>query len=498
MDAFALVCLSLLATPALIRSFGVDGYGVFVFLSIFSVYGLLSFLDLGMEGSLMNYVARYQAADDRDKLRSCLSISIGFYGTIGAVLATALYLLAGYIGSRFIDSTGVLDRQMITAAVRIVAANVFLQFLALPLNAILQGMRRFVITKSVSTLIMIVQYALLILTAVYFRRIDYGFMAILVASALRLGALSYIALIRLPHFRPLRLSIDREVVRSLTSYSGILFVSRIVGLIFNQMDKFLIWLFLAVARLAVYDVVVRPANLVRMLISIINSAVVPEAARLHQRHDIAGIKVLYIDLVRYAYLIVLPVVVVAWVHIDVLLTLWVGADFAEYGNLVRIMLAVYLIAPLPSMASTIVVGMELVRKTIWISVVASVINVALSLALLKSMGLAGLLTATLVAEVFMLFPYLSMMKHILGLGAAELIQPMTRIMALSAPFVASQLVLGVLPIRSPWLLLSCVAGLASLHAAVHVRYLLTDRERRYLLEKCGMRKRSFVWGNLSR
>ncbi|MFQ5499603.1 MAG: oligosaccharide flippase family protein, partial [Candidatus Zixiibacteriota bacterium] len=286
--------------------------------------------------------------------------------------------------------------------------------------------------------------------------------------------------------------------RSLTSYSGILFVSRIVGLIFNQMDKFLIWLFLAVARLAVYDVVVRPANLVRMLISIINSAVVPEAARLHQRHDIAGIKVLYIDLVRYAYLIVLPVVVVAWVHIDVLLTLWVGADFAEYGNLVRIMLAVYLIAPLPSMASTIVVGMELVRKTIWISVVASVINVALSLALLKSMGLAGLLTATLVAEVFMLFPYLSMMKHILGLGAAELIQPMTRIMALSAPFVASQLVLGVLPIRSPWLLLSCVAGLASLHAAVHVRYLLTDRERRYLLEKCGMRKRSFVWGNLSR
>ncbi|MFQ5498603.1 MAG: lipopolysaccharide biosynthesis protein, partial [Candidatus Zixiibacteriota bacterium] len=183
MDAFALVCLSLLATPALIRSFGVDGYGVFVFLSIFSVYGLLSFLDLGMEGSLMNYVARYQAADDRDKLRSCLSISIGFYGTIGAVLATALYLLAGYIGSRFIDSTGVLDRQMITAAVRIVAANVFLQFLALPLNAILQGMRRFVITKSVSTLIMIVQYALLILTAVYFRRIDYGFMAILVASA---------------------------------------------------------------------------------------------------------------------------------------------------------------------------------------------------------------------------------------------------------------------------------------------------------------------------
>jgi O-antigen/teichoic acid export membrane protein len=497
-DAFALVALNLLATPILIKNFGVEGYGAFVFLSTFSVFGLLSFFDFGMEGSLMNYVARFEAAGDKRKMQDSLTVSILYYGAIGLALGLTLHFLTGVIAARFIDETGALNRVAVNASIGILSLNIFIQFLVLPFNAILQGLRRFVITKSLNTLLMAAQYVLVMVVAAHFHRFDYAFAVVLGLTVARLFALVYIVRYRLPYFRPMRFRVRMDLLKTLLSYSSILFVSRIIGIIFNQMDKYLIWLYLAISQMAIYDVVARPANLIRMLISILNSAIIPEVARLHHRQEIGKIRELYINLVRYAYLIILPILAVAYVHMDSLLSLWVGKEFAQYSYMVFVLLSVYLLAPLPSMATTVVVGLELVRKTIWISVVASIINMVLSIVLLKVMGLVGLLTATLIAEAFMVFPYVAMMKRILRFRVWDVLKPLLQTLAVAVPFVVANAGIKVSWADKPAVWLPVVAILVLGHYLINYQLLLHDKEKMYVLEKLRLRKTPALPGVISR
>jgi O-antigen/teichoic acid export membrane protein len=314
-DYFVLIVLNLLATPILIKNFGVEGYGAFVFLSIFSIYGALTFFDLGMEGALMNYVARFDADTNHKKLQDTLSISLAYYTILGLLVGTLIYFSGGFITSRLVDDSPVLNRAAVATSLTVISVNIFLQFLTLPFAAILQGLRRFVITKSVNSGITILRYLLIIVAAIYFHRIELAFMIITGLTVINLVVFLYIFMFRMPQFRHMRIRFNFSLLRTLFNYSSILFVSRIIGLICNQVDKVLIWLYLAITSMTVYDVVARPANMLRLTITIINSAVIPEVARLHHLNDLTSIRKLYINLVRYAYLILLPILVLLYVYI---------------------------------------------------------------------------------------------------------------------------------------------------------------------------------------
>jgi O-antigen/teichoic acid export membrane protein len=482
-DYFILVVLNLAATPILIKNFGVDGYGAFVFLSIFSIYGALSFFDLGMEGSLMNYVPRMLANDDRRRLQDTLSISLVYYGALGLLLAVALYYSAGFIASRLLDDTAALSRATVTASVSIIAAMIFVQFLTVPFTAVLQGMRRFVVTKGINIGMNILRYTLVVIAAVKYHRIDIAFMIIFGLTLLRLAVLLIIFIFLLPQFHRMRVHFDMKLLRTLFNYSSILFISRIIGLIYNQIDKILIWLYLAVASMTIYDVIARPAMLLRLTLGIITSAVIPEVAALHEAGDVEGIRKLYIRLVRFAYMMLLPILAILFVYIGDLLKLWVGSSFQRYSNLALILLAVYLVLPIPSVASTVVVGLEKVKQTIWIPIVSTVINLVLSIVLLQVIGLAGLLIATLCSHLFAMPFYLNRMMRFLDFKIKDLAPPLLYT-ALPAAVsyginrVARQTLSEYIPVV-------IAIGLITyaLNCLYSYRYLITAGEKNFLIER---------------
>jgi len=482
-DAFVLVALNILATPVLIKNLGVAEYGVFVFLSIFSTYGLLSFFDLGMEGSLLNYVARFDAQGDRTSIQDSLTISLVYYGVIGLVLGLGLFLASGLITSRFADDAVTLNWESVMLATRIMAVNAFVQFLTLPLTAVLQGLRRFVVTKVLNSVLMVLQYAVLMLTALVYHRVDVALAVVLGVTLVRLASLAVIVWWREGYFRPMRFRLRWNLLKTLFSYSSVLLISRIIGIIFNQMDKFLIWLYLAATHMTIYDVVVRPANLIRILITTVNSAIIPDVARLHAVNDIGAIRRLYINLVRYAYLAILPVLAVLYVHMESLLSLWVGEELGRNYALAWVILGAYLLSPVSAVASTMAVGLEIVKKVLWISIVASVINIVFSVILLQYLGLMGLLLGTLAAEVFMVGPYLARMMRTLEMKLGELVRPALVTFLPAVPVAAVQFLVHQRYSGRVYIWLPCAAALALIHFALNYRLVLTAGERNFLSER---------------
>jgi O-antigen/teichoic acid export membrane protein len=482
-DYGVLIGLNLAATPLLIANFGIDGYGAFVFLTIFSIYGALAVFDLGMEGALMNYIARFQASGDRRRMHDALTVSLVYYSGIGLVLGVGIYFGGGLLASRLLGDGAAIEPETVYNAIALVAVNIVFQFVNMPLTATLQGMRRYVATKTVNSVMNIIRYVLVVAVAVMYHRIDAGFAVVLALTIVRQVALAYLLLFRVPDFAGWRPHLDLSLFRRLFNYSSILFVTRIIGLVHNQMPKVLIWYYLPVASMTVFDVVARPAMLVRVIMGTVVSAIIPEAAQLHQRGEKAKIRWLYLSLIRYTYLIILPILAVLFVYIHDFMRLWVGAELAEHAYLSLILLAGYLILPAPTVANTMVVGLEKVRQTIWIPIVGTTLNLVVSVVLLQVVGLAGLLLGTLVSQLFTLIPYVRFMKRFTEFSYSDLVLPLAP--ALLVALGSSVLNLGVRTIfgNDIWILAAGVFVTLGTNYFINVRFLLKSDERAFLADR---------------
>jgi O-antigen/teichoic acid export membrane protein len=395
----------------------------------------------------------------------------------------ALHLSGGLVAGHLVDGASTLTRGSLTTAVDVISINLFLQFLTVPFTATLEGMRRYVVTKPLNSVMNVLRYCLIMVVAVVTGQLEIAFVVITGLTVVRLLVLLTIFVFRLERFRSMRLRFDLQLLKQLCGYSSVLFVTRLIGLIWVQMAKGLIFIYLTATHLAIYDVVLRPSMILRVVAGIIITPIIPEVARLHHENNTRAIGKLFINLVRYAYLLLLPVVAVLAVHMDWLLELWVGADFRQYTNLALIVLAIHVILPLRVIPATMIVGLQRVKQTLWIPVAATVLNIGLSIGLLNLYGLTGLLAAALVAELACALPYVGAMQRYLGFALGEAMRPVRTTALLALGVAAVQLgargFLGEEPLGLA--AVACVTPAAAYF--VSYRYILVSEERGFLGER---------------
>ncbi len=434
LDLVVLIGLGIVLTPVLVSNFGIAEYGVFVFFGMFSFYGALSFFDFGMEGALMTLVSKFDAENNNEKLVKVTIIAIYYYSIIGCFLGGAFYFLSDLIVDSLVNKSDILNKNQIIIASHWVVINIIIQFMTLPATAILKGLRNFYIVKTISMLMNSLHYLVIIFIAIYFSRIDYVFSGIVFISLLRFISNNLALYRKTLKDNDLYLSVDRGVLNELLKSCNSLFINRVIGLIANNLDKLLIFFFLNISKIAVYDVVTRPSMLIRVVVSMLYSAVIPEVARLNRKEERHEIKVLMVRLIRYAYLIVFPLATMISVHASELLYLWVGNDFTRYDNLVTILIIASIVNPFASIVSTMLVGLDMVKRTLWIPLLSTAINAIFSFIFVNFYGLTGLLFSTLISQVIALICYYIFVQSFFDISIHDILLPTFYLTILSFVF----------------------------------------------------------------
>lgn len=474
-DTIILIVLSLIATPILIKYFGVEAYGVFIFLSIFSITGALSFFDFGMEGALMMHISRYEAEGSYDKINSALLNSIIYYSVIGGALSLAINLSSDFI-IRNMDFERI-DLEQLVFAIQIISINALVQFLISPFIAVLQGMHRFTVTNGISSLYNTIQYIVVIVIASWTQRFDLALFGVACVSIFRLGTYIYIYF-RMPNMN-FRLYFDLILFKELWVTSNALFLNRIFGLIYNQAGKILIWLKLPIQNIVVYEVSNRPASLIRVLGSMCYSAIIPEVSKLAHCNLFLEIRILYIRILRYMYLLIIPSIVVFSVHASEILDIWLGTEFVQYASLVQLFMLSSLLLPLSSLASTLYVGLDKIKETVWISAVGTIIYVIAGVVLISDNGVMGLVAGMLISELIMFVLYFKSIKKIINVTGKDLASNIFPIISLAIVMLALQQVPYIFKESTlVWLILVIVLTL--FHYALQMIYFLDQHEKTYL------------------
>ncbi len=478
-ETVLLIIAAVITTPLILHALGDVRYGLYIFITMFSITGVLSFLDFGMEGALMTAIAKAEAVNDQPKLLGMRRAGILYYALIGlfigATIALFLKVVAGWMQID-ISSLGSSSLWGLSCAAGI---NVALQFMAVPYVAHAQGLQRFVGIKTVNIVLNIVQYTAITLIAIGSQRLDLIIVSIATISALRVafcGYLSHRLLKEANRTVPLNICI-----RELSHSSSWLLGNRVVGLVYNNTHKGLISAGLPIANLGVFDVISRPASFFRVLLSMLYSALIPKSASLASRSKREALSRLFVHMTSIAAVVLLPVGCWLIGQAKNILSIWIGPEYAVYALALQLLIAAGILNVVTSIVSTMAVGMEIVPKTIKIAISVTTANLIASILCIPIFGVTGASIALCIAEGIGLPMTLILLANVLPGTLNALKGSAVRLLSVTAVALLVQLMLGDLSLFTESTRVIAGIGVGFIHGVLCLM-LLSDSIKRPLFE----------------
>jgi O-antigen/teichoic acid export membrane protein len=393
--------VTLLLTPFVLENLGTSRYGVWVLTS--SLIGYYGILDLGLRAGvtqhLTTFLARREFRSASETLNSALVAFMGFSG-----LLAALSLVAAALAPWLFN----IDAEFVTEArwcIVVVGLGTAVQYALCPFASVFSAAQRF----DLASYIGMASRLATALGIVFALRSGYGLVGVSVVACV-VNILDYLVRWRVS----LRIVPELEVSRSLASMRRLRevfsfgiwnFLITVNRFAYQHLPNFLIAGFIAVAAVGHYSLATGLLLQLGLLLMPIGQVLYPAAAAMHAQDDRDGVRRLYHDGSRMMMLAMVPVVLIAAFWAEDFYRLWVGQAFvsgAPYPSvalLMQVLIVSIATTYVSNVGAQILVGAGHVRIVALALIVGSALNVGITLALIRPLGLVGVAIATVAASV---------------------------------------------------------------------------------------------------
>ena len=396
-------------TPFVLSRLGPSGYALWVLMGAISSYGFL--LDFGIGGAVVKYVAEHVARGEHAAARALIASALWVYIALALLTVAMSVLLAPALTNAF----GVAPHLQSTARLLVILTgiNVALAIAATPPMSVLRGLQRYDLYNAIyigASLMEAVTTTAALLMGWGVIGMSLAAIPVTIAS----GAASIIITRRVAPQLPLGgRGANMVALRQIASFSSSLFAIQVAGRLQSKTDEFVIAFLGMLNSVTPYAVARKLGGVTEIIAVQMLKAIMPLASELHAADQENTLRRLYIAASRVALGIAVPVAVVMAIIGGHLLTLWVGAAYAEHAPLVAVLGVASLITASHWPAVEILQGMAKHRLVASAWLVMGIANVALSALLLPIFGLIGVALGTLVPTtigcLFVVMPFANRM-----------------------------------------------------------------------------------------
>lgn len=325
-----MIVLAVISIPILIGKLGSDTFGILSMIWVF--VGYFALLDFGMGKTVTKYVAEYLAKGERKKAWRIVWVSMSTSIVIGLVLMTVVMLSSGLLAHKLFTGKSI-DYQQVEIGI-LIAAGTFPFVLAQGiLRAQLMAIQRFDVANLVQASFGVAQWV----GAIILVELGFGLLGIL-SYTLFLRILSVGVLLFVVHrtssgFLDEFTMGDVGVLKGLIGYSSWIALMQMVAPVLIYADRFFLSSFVSTAE-ATYFIV--PYEMVSRFLIIPMALTATLFPALTERNTLQGMKqslgTLYHRSIKYMFLIMLPLALIALAFAHDILKVWVGNKFAANSS----------------------------------------------------------------------------------------------------------------------------------------------------------------------
>jgi O-antigen/teichoic acid export membrane protein len=396
------VFIALLLTPFLISDLGLEGFGIWALaLSLSFLGGYASLTDIGIEVAIARYIAEARSDGDFEAANEVASTGMAFFGLVAAIAAPVLVALSYPLVLAFGIDEGV--RAEATACFAFVGAQLIFEMPARAFFATLEGAQRYVAFQAIELMRTALQAVLFVVVLVTDLGVA-GLGAALFASSLAvLVAAGVTARRAVPEVRVRRKHISRARFRTLVTFGGQYFAVRVMGTLYRQMDKAIVGVALGPRFVTFYEIANRIQQAASMAQSIAASALLPATAFLRRSTEI--LRELYLRGTNYSTAVSLAVAGAGFIFAEDLIRTWVGEELTDSAFGARLFLVFVAFTAVHAVGASMIVALGHMRFVISVTLVFTLVNLVLSIALVGPMGYEGVILGTVVANAVIWLPY---------------------------------------------------------------------------------------------
>jgi O-antigen/teichoic acid export membrane protein len=388
----ASILVSFFLAPFVVRSLGSTWYGVWAVVMQFT--GYLYLLDFGVRESLIRYTSKYVARQQSRQLNQILTVAVVVYGAMTALALVATIALTWLLPRllQFDDDVSVDLRW----AIALVGATVAQALIFNVFSGVVLGMQRWVESNAIGIIFMLVRTLLIVLAL----RAGHGILAlatiqlsIALASGLLTAAFarhvlaaagSRMQLVRMTRRR------FQVLAKRVLAYGGFVFLTNIGQKVIVASDAIIISAFLPVVNVAYYAVAGTLIEPLRSLLASTAHVFVPVASELHSAGRTSQVGDVMTTGSKVILVVALPVAATFAALGTEFIRLWMGKEFSVPSGEVLAILGVATLLSVPSFVTGMVLyGISKHHLTAYLKLGEALINILLSVLLIKRFGIVG-------------------------------------------------------------------------------------------------------------
>lgn len=237
-------------TPIMLRILGQAEYGLFGIANSFM--GYLNLLNFGIGGTIVRYIVKYRASDDKEGEERIFGLFIKIYSVISLMI-----LVAGTVLTLNLDFY---DRSLSGSELELLKKLVFLltlntaMFLPLsPFGAIITAHERFVFSK-LTAMVFSLAGPVLNLALLYMGKGSIGLIAASAICNIVSNVIYVVYTIKVLHICPHFSGAPTGILKELLKYSAFVFFAQIVDMLYWSTDKMIIGWAIGTVGTAVYNI----------------------------------------------------------------------------------------------------------------------------------------------------------------------------------------------------------------------------------------------------
>ncbi len=420
-------------TPFVVRSLGPTAYGVWI-LAV-STVTYLNLLDLGMRSAVIRFVSKAEAQGNVEEARSAIRTALWFRVMIGLGVGVLSVALAAAFPHMFKVPPDLKHAGQVT--VLLCALGVAVTLIAGVFNAVLASINRFDVMSTVTMcqtlaraggVLLILRTGHGLITLAYWE-----FTVILLSGLVTCG----VALKIFPNCRVRPARPDMNSLRMLMSYSLTTFIWMIAVQVIVNTDNLVIGAFLSVGIVSFYSIGGSLISYSGQIVSSMSTTFTPLASSLEASSRFEELQKLLMRGTQATLAISLPISLTLLFRGKTFIGLWMGPQYSEIsGTVLQILIIAQIASVATNTAGSIMMAIGKHKPAALWTVVEAVVNLGLSLVLVKTIGIYGVAWGTAISNALLnVFFWPRYVHKVLGVPERQFVlEGWVRVMVCSIPF----------------------------------------------------------------
>lgn len=269
--------IGLILTPFIVRSLGNSEYGLYILIG--SIIGYISILDLGLNNTIIRYVAKYRAEKDKQKEENFLATTMIIYAAI-SVITVAIGILLYFNLDNFFEDSLTSDEKL--TAKKMFLILIFNLAITLPggaFTAICNAYQKFVFPRVLLIIKYLSRAALIFTLLLYY---PYALTLVWIDTVLNVTIIGISAFYVLKNLK-VKFKLhkwNRKLIQDIFSYSIWVFITAMVAKLQWNAGQITLGVFSNTTTVAIFGIGVVLGSYYAAFASAINTLLLPKATQM--------------------------------------------------------------------------------------------------------------------------------------------------------------------------------------------------------------------------